>query len=300
MLITGENGTGKELVARAIHAESARRDGPFVAVNCAALPAELFESELFGHERGAFTGALRRQIGRFERAAGGTLFLDEIGEIPPALQAKLLRALDTMTIEPLGGGAPVRVDARIIAATNRDLRAAMASGAFRQDLYYRIAVLPIIVPPLRDRREDIAALAECFLDEARREGATRARGLSDGAIALLQAHDFPGNVRELRNLVERLALGAAGDRLTEEETRAVLPVPERPTSADTKPAVRTGVPGPAGRAKLKDSLRLAERAILLEALERNRWQMAKTARELGLERSHLYRKLKGLGIRPPD
>ena len=301
VLITGENGTGKELVARAVHAESARRDGPFLAVNCAALPAELFESELFGHERGAFTGALRRQIGRFERAAGGTLFLDEIGEIPPALQAKLLRALDTMTVEPLGADAPVRVDARIIAATNRDLRAAMASGAFRQDLYYRLAVLPIVVPPLRDRREDIAALAECFLDEARREGATRARGFSDGAIALLQGHDFPGNVRELRNLVERLALGAAGERLTEEETRAVLPPPAAEPAPTVAPsAVRSGSPGPAGKAKLKDSLRLAERAILLEALERNRWQMARTARELGLERSHLYRKLKGHGIRPPD
>ncbi|OLC53882.1 MAG: hypothetical protein AUH92_05070 [Acidobacteria bacterium 13_1_40CM_4_69_4] len=308
VLITGENGTGKELVARAIHAESARRDGPFVAVNCAALPAELFESELFGHERGAFTGALRRQIGRFERAAGGTLFLDEIGEIPPALQAKLLRALDTMTIERLGGDGPVRVDARVIAATNRDLRAAMLTGAFRQDLYYRLAVLPIVVPPLRDRREDVSDLAECFLEEARREGVTRARGFSGGAIALLQGHDYPGNVRELRNLVERLALGAAGERLTEEETRAVLPAPTVSPAAPAGTAMtdasaasdRSGAPGPAGRGKLRDSLRLAERAILLETLQRNRWQMAKTARELGLERSHLYRKLKALGIRPPD
>jgi len=299
VLITGENGTGKELVAQAIHTESPRRDGPFVAVNCAALPVELFESELFGHERGAFTGALRRQIGRFERAAGGTLFLDEIGEIPPPLQAKLLRALDTMTIERLGGDAPVRVEARIIAATNRDLRAAMTSGAFRQDLFYRLAVLPITVPPLRDRREDIPALAECFLEEARREGATRAREFTRGAIDLLQSHDYPGNVRELRNLVERLALGATGERLTEDETRAVLPSPvTRPS-----PALPAASPEPSarpGRARLKESLRLAERAILLEALERNRWQMAKTARELGLERSHLYRKLKGLGIQPPD
>ncbi len=301
VLITGENGTGKELVALAIHAESARRDGPFVAVNCAALPAELFESELFGHERGAFTGALRRQIGRFERASGGTLFLDEIGEIPPSLQAKLLRALDTMTIERLGGDAPVRVDARIIAATNRDLHAAMTAGAFRQDLYYRLAVLPIAVPPLRDRREDIAALAACFLEEARREGATRARGFSEEAIALLQGHDYPGNVRELRNLVERLALGAAGERLTEEEARAVLPLPvTRPAPAPAPPAVRPAASDPPTRAKLKESLRRAERAILLEALERNRWQMARTARELGLERSHLYRKLKGLGIQPPE
>jgi len=301
VLITGENGTGKELVAQAIHTGSPRRDGPFVAVNCAALPAELFESELFGHERGAFTGALRRQIGRFERATGGTLFLDEIGEIPPPLQAKLLRALDTMTIERLGGDAAVRVDARIITATNRDLRAAMEAGAFRQDLFYRLAVLPIAVPPLRDRREDIPALAECFLEEARREGATRARGFSKGALVLLQDHDYPGNVRELRNLVERLALGAAGEQLTEEETRAVLPSPvTRPGPAPAPPAVRPGPPGERGRVKLKDSLRQAERAILLEALERNRWQMAKTARELGLERSHLYRKLKGLGIQPPD
>src|SRR5213594_4484770 len=151
VLITGENGTGKELVARAIHEASGRRGGPFVAVNCAALPAELFESELFGHEKGAFTGALRRQIGRFERARGGTLFLDEIGEIPPPLQAKLLRALDTMTIERLGGEAAIRIDARVVAATNRDLRAAMDTGSFRQDLFYRLAVLPIVVPPLRER-----------------------------------------------------------------------------------------------------------------------------------------------------
>ncbi len=292
VLITGENGTGKELVARSVHAESARRDGPFMAVNCAALPAELFESELFGHEKGAFTGALRRQIGRFERASGGTLFLDEIGEIPPPLQAKLLRALDTMAIERLGGEGPIKVDARVIAATNRDLRAALASGAFRQDLYYRLAVLPIVVPPLRERREDIPALAACFLEEARRQGATRAGSFSDGALALLQEYDYPGNVRELRNLAERLALTSAGETVTEEDVRPVLPVPQ-----PGPPPAPAAAPG---RLTLKNSMQQAERAILLAALERNRWQMAKTARELGLERSHLYRKLKTLGLRPPD
>jgi DNA-binding NtrC family response regulator len=309
VLITGESGTGKELVARSVHAESARRDGPFVAVNCAALPAELFESELFGHEKGAFTGALRRQIGRFERASGGTLFLDEIGEIPSPLQAKLLGALDTMSIERLGGEGPIKVDARVIAATNRDLRSAMASGGFRQDLFYRLAVLPIVVPPLRDRRDDIPALAACFLEEARREGATRARGFSEGALALLQEYDYPGNVRELRNLIERLALTAAGETVSEDDVRHVLP-DSPPGVPDAGPGAAgaitaAGVPVPAaaasaGRSTLKDSLQQAERAIVLRTLERNRWQMAKSARELGLERSHLYRKLKALGIRPPD
>ncbi|HEV8702975.1 MAG TPA: sigma-54 dependent transcriptional regulator [Candidatus Polarisedimenticolia bacterium] len=293
VLITGENGTGKEMVARSIHAESARRDGPFVAVNCAALPAELFESELFGHERGAFTGALRRQIGRFERASGGTLFLDEIGEIPPPLQAKLLRALDSMTIERLGGEGPIRVDARVIAATNRDLRSAMAAGGFRQDLFYRLAVLPIVVPPLRARRDDIAPLAAAFLEEARREGTTRASRFSEDALALLQGYDYPGNVRELRNLAERLALTASGETVTGDDVRHVLPGP----SPGVPPAPPAAVPA---RTSLKDSLQQAEREIVLKALERNRWQMTKTARELGLERSHLYRKLKALGLRPPD
>jgi two-component system nitrogen regulation response regulator NtrX len=293
VLITGENGTGKELVARSVHAESARRDGPFVAVNCAALPAELFESELFGHEKGAFTGALRRQIGRFERASGGTLFLDEIGEIPTPLQAKLLRALDSMTVERLGGEGPIRVDARVIAATNRELRSAMAAGTFRQDLFYRLAVLPIVVPPLRERRDDIPPLAACFLDEARREGATRAARFSEEALALLQGYDYPGNVRELRNLAERLALTASGETVTGDDVRHVLPGP----SPGVPPAPPAAVPA---RTSLKDSLQQAEREIVLKALERNRWQMTKTARELGLERSHLYRKLKMLGLRPPD
>jgi len=301
VLITGENGTGKELVARSVHAESARRDGPFVAVNCAALPAELFESELFGHEKGAFTGALRRQIGRFERATGGTLFLDEIGEIPPTLQAKLLRALDSMTIERLGGEGPIRVDARVIAATNKDLKAAMAAGTFRQDLFYRLAVLPIAVPPLRERRDDIPPLAACFLEEARREGATRAARFSEEALALLKQHDYPGNVRELRNLAERLALTATGETVTDEDVRRVLPAgPSAAPPGAPSASAPSGAASVPPRTTLKDSLQQAERDIVLKALERNRWQMTKAARELGLERSHLYRKVKALGIRPPD
>jgi DNA-binding NtrC family response regulator len=300
VLITGENGVGKELVARAIHEASPRREGPFVAVNCAALPADLFESELFGHEKGAFTGALRRQVGRFERAGGGTLFLDEIGDIPSALQAKLLRALDTMTIERLGGDGPIRVDARIVAATNRDLRAALQAGSFRQDLYYRLAVLPIAVPPLRERRNEIPALAAHFLDEIRRERPARARSLSGGALQALAAHDYPGNVRELRNLIERLSLIAAGEVVTEDEVRAVLPAPAAGRAPDGGSAPAPPAPSPAaGDATLRERLKEAERALLFERLERNRWQMARTARDLGIERSHLYRKLKALGIRPP-
>jgi DNA-binding NtrC family response regulator len=300
VLITGENGTGKELVARAVHESSARRAGPFVAVNCAALPGELFESELFGHEKGAFTGAARRQIGRFERARGGTLFLDEIGEIPPPLQAKLLRALDTLTIERLGGERPIPVDARIMAATNRDLRAAMAAGAFRQDLYYRLAVLAIAVPPLRARREDLPALAAHFLDVARREGVTRARRFSDEALRVLAGHDYPGNVRELRNLVERLALVAGEETITGEEARVVLPGAPAPSLETSVARPGDASPPSGGKPTLREILVAAERAALTAALERNRWQMAKTARELGLERSHLYKKLKALGIPTPD
>ena len=300
VLIGGENGTGKEVVARLIHAGSARRDGPFVAVNCAALPAELFESELFGAERGAFTGAARRRTGRFERAAGGTLFLDEIGEIPTALQAKLLRAIETRSIERLGGEVPIAVDARVIAATNRDLRAALASGAFRADLYYRIAVLPIEVPPLRDRREDIPALVEHFLRQGRAQRPSIVRRFAPEAIAALWAHDFPGNVRELRNLVERLTLIAAGEVVTTADVRAVLPVPVATTAAPTTGPPAGGSAAPDTLPTYKESLREAERTILLAALERHRWQMARTARALGIERSHLYRKIKGLGIRIPD
>jgi len=302
VLIGGENGTGKEVVARLIHAGSARRDGPFVAVNCAALPAELFESELFGAERGAFTGAARRRTGRFERAAGGTLFLDEIGDIPTALQAKLLRAIESRNIERLGGEVPIAVDARVIAATNRDLRAALASGDFRADLYYRIAVLPIEVPPLRARREDVPALVDHFLRQGRAQRPSIVRRFAPEAIAALSAHDFPGNVRELRNLVERLTLIAAGEVVTAADVRAVLPVPLTTTAA---PAPTTGPPAggsavPETLPTYKESLREAERTILLAALERHRWQMARTARALGIERSHLYRKIKGLGIRVPD
>ncbi len=298
VLITGENGTGKEMVATAIHEASPRRAGPFVAVNCAALPAELFESELFGAEPGAFTGATRRRAGRFERAAGGTLFLDEIGEIPPPLQAKLLRALDTMTIERLGGDQPIRIDARLIAATNRDLRAAMAAGAFRQDLFYRLAVLPIAVPPLRERREDIPALAEAFLAEARQQHGSRVPRLTPGASALLAAYDYPGNVRELRNLVERLALLASAGSIEAADVRVVLPAAAAATSA---PMI-TGAPATAAvsaEASFKESLREAERAIVRRALERHRWHVTRAARALGLERSHLHRKMKALGIEPP-
>jgi transcriptional regulator with GAF, ATPase, and Fis domain len=267
-----------------------------VAVNCAALPAELFESELFGSEPGAFTGATRRRAGRFERANSGTLFLDEIGEIPPTLQAKLLRALDTMTIERLGGDQPIRVDARLVAATNRDLRAAMAAGAFRQDLFYRLAVLPIAVPPLRERREDIPALAATFLAEARRQGGTRAARFAPGAADALAAHDYPGNVRELRNLVERLALLATAESIEAAEVRAVLPAAAAPPATAGGRAPAAAPP----EASFSESRREAARAIVRRALERHRWNVTRAAQSLGLERSHLHRKMKGLGIEAPS
>src|SRR6185436_9892698 len=206
VLLLGENGAGKELVARAIHAGSARRRKPLVTLNCAAIPDTLFESELFGHARGAFTGATDARRGKFQEADGGTLFLDEVGEIPLALQPKLLRALESGEVERIGGRGPERVDVRIVAATNRDLEAEVAAGRFRQDLYFRLLVVPVRVPPLRERQEDVTLLAAHFLAEACRKNRIRPKILSDAALNLLRGHAWPGNVRELRNAMERVAI----------------------------------------------------------------------------------------------
>ena len=221
VLILGETGTGKELVARAVHGQSARRERPLVKVNCSALPGELIESELFGHEKGAFTGATGRQVGRFELADGGTIFLDEVGDLPLKLQAKLLRVLQEGEFERLGSGKTIKVDVRVIAATNRDLMQAVQRGRFRMDLYYRLNVYPIGLPPLRERREDIGLLAEIFLREASRRLGRLFDPISEEVLAALRRYDWPGNVRELQNVIERAAVISAGRRLKLPEEWAV-------------------------------------------------------------------------------
>jgi DNA-binding NtrC family response regulator len=286
VLVAGENGTGKELVARAIHDGSRRRGRPFVKLNCAAVPAELIESELFGHERGAFTGAVAARKGRFEQADGGTLFLDEVGDMPAAMQAKVLRVLQEGDFERVGGQVTLRCDVRVIAATNKDLAAEVSTGRFREDLYYRLNVVPIQVPPLRERREDVPELAARFLAEACERNGRRAMTLSREAVAALQAHDWPGNVRELRNLVERIAILCDGPAISPDDVAEVLPGARRPRGD----RFRAG-------ASFHDLVEEAEREILLAALEANGENMSETARALGLERSHLYKKMRALGIR---
>ncbi len=285
VLITGENGTGKELVARAIHEHSKRADGPFVKLNCAAIPSELIESELFGHEKGAFTGATQQRRGKFELADDGTLFLDEIGDMNASAQAKVLRVLQENELERVGGAETIKVDVRVVAATNKDLPAEIAAGRFREDLYYRLAVVPIEMPPLRGRREDIPSLAEHFLEQVCADNMRRPKKIVSGAMTLLMQHDWPGNVRELKNVVERLAiLTGDADLITEGDVGDALP---RVKAVKTE-HVR-GTP-------FKDLVAAAERDIIVAALEANDHHVSNTARELQLERSHLYKKMRALGI----
>jgi DNA-binding NtrC family response regulator len=286
VLITGENGTGKELVARAIHEGSRHASGPFVKLNCAAVPAELIESELFGHERGAFTGAVAARKGKFELADGGTLFLDEVGDMPPAMQAKVLRVLQEGEFERVGGAATLKVSVRVVAATNKDLTAEVGAGRFREDLYYRLNVVPIHAPPLRERKEDLAELAERFLTEACARNGRRPMRFAREALLALQAHDYPGNVRELRNLVERIAILADGPGLSAEDVAAALPGSRRPRADRWR----------AGRG-FHDLVEEAEREIIQGALAAQEENISETARVLGLERSHLYKKMKALGLR---
>ena len=287
VLITGANGTGKELVARAIHEHSRRADKPFIKLNCAAIPAELIESELFGHEKGAFTGATQMRRGKFELADGGTLFLDEVGDMNAAAQAKVLRVLQEGELERVGGSDTLRVDVRVIAATNKDLAAEIAAGRFREDLYYRLNVVPIDVPPLREHKEDIPALVAHFLQATCAANDRRLKRVAPAALTLLLQNDWPGNVRELRNSIERLVI-LTGDapEIGEAEVQEILP--------KVKPVRTTYARGTA----LKDLVATAERDLVLAALEANEHQIAATARELGLERSHLYKKMRALGINP--
>ncbi len=283
VLITGENGTGKELVARQIHLQSRRAAEPFVEVNCAAIPEELIESELFGHEKGAFTGAIARKLGKFELAHRGTLFLDEIADMSLKTQAKVLRALQESKFQRVGGNEPIEVDVRVIAATNKDLEKEIAAGTFREDLYYRLAVIPFPVPPLRDRGEDIPALARAFVTEFCGEAGVKTKVITARAMEILRGYSWPGNVRELRNLMERLVLMTPGVRIEAE---------------DLPDGMRAAAPredgGPA--ATLDGARRAFEREFLVAKLREHGWNVSRTAEAVGLARESLSRKIRALKI----
>ena len=287
VLIYGESGTGKELVARALHAASLRSKGPFVEMNCAAIPEELIESELFGHVKGSFTGATEDKIGKFQKSDGGTLFLDEVGDMSLRTQSKVLRVLEQQRFEPVGSNQTVSVDVRVLAATNKNLQQEIARSAFRQDLFYRLNVIPFFVPPLRDRKEDIPVLARYFLAEFSEAYGRRNKEISDTAIEILMRYPWPGNVRELRNLVERLVIMCPLQRiephhLPPELFRGAAESPQQPY------------------ATLQEARSAYEREFILRKLQENRWNMTQTASALGLERSHLYRKMKSLSITAPE
>jgi DNA-binding NtrC family response regulator len=283
--IQGETGTGKELVARTLHELSLRAGGPFVTLNCAAVPAELIESELFGHEKGSFTGAAGRHLGKFEQAQRGTIFLDEIGDMPLTMQAKLLRVLEEGEVERIGGERAITVDVRVIVATHRDLEAQVREGKFRQDLFHRVFVFPLRLPPLRERREDIPALVEHFAQQVAAINGWKPMLFTADAMAALQEHAWPGNVRELRNAVERLMLLATGDEVDAETVELALPVS---VAAPDSTSVGAG--------PLAERVRAFEKQTILAELKRNRYQVSNTARALGLERSHLYKKAEQVGI----
>ncbi|AEI68628.1 sigma-54-dependent transcriptional regulator [Corallococcus macrosporus] len=328
VLITGENGTGKELIARALHQHSKRKGQPFVKLNCAAVPHELIESELFGHEKGAFTGAVSVRRGKFELAHEGTLFLDEIGDMPQAMQAKLLRVLQEGELERVGGAETHKVDVRVIAATNKNLEAEIAAGRFREDLYYRINVVQLHSPPLRERREDLPDLIKTFLDEACAKNGRRPLTLSPDALAVMSAYDYPGNVRELRNLVERLAILCEGPVVSRTDALELLPrgrnvPPPAPVEAPSSPpppteaavALASSTPAPAIAAPVaaeppapvgfrpradktfREQVEDAEREIILHVLSHTHDNVTEAARLLDLERGHFYKKMKALGLR---
>src|SRR5258705_11180530 len=290
VLIYGENGTGKELVARNIHQMSRRRTGPFIEVNCAAIPEELIESELFGHVRGAFTGAVADRRGKFELAHGGTIFLDEIGDMTLKTQAKVLRVLQEQVMEPVGGSTRIRVDARVLAATNKDLPVEIRSGRFREDLYFRLNVVPIFVPALRDRQEDIPLLAEHFIAMLAREDGRRPETFDFDAMNSLHAYPWPGNVRELRNLVERLMIMVPGARITARDLAFL--------DQTTVGGIEASTPAPATMAALHDARDRFERDYILRALAAQQGNISRTADALGIERSNLYRKMRAFGIMP--
>jgi two-component system nitrogen regulation response regulator NtrX len=289
VLIYGENGTGKELVARTIHALSRRRTATFVEVNCAAIPEELIESELFGHIRGAFTGAVADRRGKFEIADGGTIFLDEIGDMSLKTQAKVLRVLQEQTMEAVGGTTRIKVDARVLAATNKDLQVEIRAGRFREDLYFRLSVIPISVPPLRERANDIALLANHFMAEFAREYGRRIKTLEAGAVSVLERYAWPGNVRELRNVIERLVIMVPGDVITAMDVGFLDPSASRPAPVSGAPTERL---------TLHEARDRFERDLILRTLDEQEGNMSRTAEVLGVERSNLYRRMKTFGIAP--
>ena len=283
VLITGENGTGKELVARAVHTQSTRAKGPFVEVNCAAIPGELIESELFGHMKGSFTGAVSDRPGKFEQADGGTLFLDEIGDMSLAAQAKVLRVLQDGVVTRIGGAKPVQVDVRVLAATNKIVEEEITAGRFREDLYYRLNVVPIHVPALRERREDIPSLIGHFVSQLTGAGGLAPRAIGDDAIARLQQRDWPGNVRELRNTIERLLILSPGSRVSADDVERLVG-----RRADTSEG---GLGSLLDVATFDDFKHAAERAYLLAKLRAFDWNVSETARALDMPRSNLYKKI---------
>ena len=286
VLIYGESGTGKELVAQALHSHSLRASGPFVEVNCAAIPEELIASELFGHAKGSFPGASGDKVGKFQKADGGTLFLDEVGDMSLKTQAKVLRALDEHRFEPLGSGIPVSVDVRVIASTNKNLEEEIAKGNFREDFFYRLNVIPFGVPPLRERVEDIPLLASFFLDEFAQQYGRKHKELTPEAVDALGAYGWPGNVRELKNLIERIVIMNPQSRIDRKHLPTLL------FRQDHRGK------GAAGMTTLQQGRAAYERDFILRKLEENQGNVSRAAQELGLERSHLYRKMKTLGIAP--
>ena len=288
VLITGENGTGKELVARAIHSQSTRAQAPFVEVNCAAIPAELIESELFGHMKGSFTGAVADRAGKFEQAHGGTLFLDEVGDMSLAAQAKVLRVLQDGVVTRIGGSKPIQVDVRVLAATNKEVEAEISAGGFREDLYYRLNVVPIHVPPLRERREDIPLLIGHFVAQLTGPAGVAPRAMTDEAVTRLSQLDWPGNVRELRNTIERLLILASGPRVTVDDVERL--VGRRAESGEGGLGSLLDVP------TFEEFKHAAERAFLLAKLREYDWNVSETARAVEMPRSNLYKKIERYGL----
>jgi DNA-binding NtrC family response regulator len=295
VLVRGESGTGKELVAQALHQRSSRRARPFVAVNCAAISRELVESELFGHEKGAFTGADARRVGRFESAHGGTIFLDEIGDMPPATQAKVLRVLQERKLERVGGNRPVEVDVRVVAATHRDLEREVRAGGFREDLYYRLKVVEVELPALRERAEDVPALVNHFLDELARRLDRPKMPIAPDALARLARHAWPGNVRELRNVVEQAAVLATGEAIQEADLR--LPAEAAGDTLLRSEANAASEQKRTFSAAKREAVVDFERSYLLSALRANGGNVSRTAAAIGMVRQSLQQKIRDLGLR---